>query len=133
MLASGAPPIRARKLQYYADRNFLSRRLPAPLLSEGRNVDAPPARGDDWSGRTRTPDARLEKAWFELVAPASTPDQSPPHTREIAPRRRKEKDQRPPADLPLFAWDPVAPGAEEHDGPAGEELDKVVQFPGLRL
>jgi hypothetical protein len=33
----------------------------------------------------------------------------------------------------LFAWEPPPPGAEEHDAPAGEELEKVVQFPGLRL
>ena len=133
VLVSGAPPIRARKLQYYADRNFLTRCLPAPPLSEGRFADAPPTRGDDWSGRTRTTDARLEKAWFDLVAPTTTADESPPRTREIAPRRRKEKDGRPPSDLPLFAWEAPEPGTQEHDAPAGEELEKVVQFPGLRM
>ena len=107
VLVSGAPPIRARKLQYYADRNFLVRCLAAPPLSEGRFADAPPARGDDWSGRTRAPDPRLEKAWFDLVAPTSTADESPPRTREIAPRRSRQKDQRPPADLPLFTWEPA--------------------------
>ena len=56
VLVSGAPPIRARKLQYFADRNFLDRRLAAPALAEGRFADAPPARRDDWSGGTR--DAR---------------------------------------------------------------------------
>jgi type IV secretion system protein VirD4 len=133
VLVSGAPPIRARKLQYYADRNFLARRLPAPSLTEGRYADAPRVRGDDWSGRTRAPDARLEKAWFELVAPPISPDQSPRRTREIAPRRGREKEQRPPGDLPLFAREAAEPGADEPEVPAGEELDKVVQFPGLRL
>jgi type IV secretion system protein VirD4 len=133
VLVSGAPPIRARKLQYYADRNFLVRCLPAPPLSEGRYADAPPARGDDWSGRTRTTDARLEKAWFDLVAPTTPADESPRRTREIAPRRRKEKEQRSPADLPLFTWEAPEPGIQEHDAPPGEELEKVVQFPGLRL
>jgi type IV secretion system protein VirD4 len=133
VLVSGAPPIRARKLQYYADRNFLGRCLAAPRLSEGRYADAPPVRGDDWSGRTRTTDARLEKAWFDLVAPTTTADETPRRTREIAPRRRKEKEQRSPADLPLFAWEAPEPGAQEHDAPPGEELEKVVQFPGLRL
>ena len=132
MLVSGAPPIRARKLQYFADRNFLVRCLAAPPLSEGRYADAPLARGDDWSGRTRTPDPRLEKAWFDLVAPASTADESPPRTREIPPRRSRQKDRTPP-DLPLFAWEPATPSAEEHDQPMGEELENVVQFPGLRL
>ena len=133
VLVSGAPPIRARKLQYYTDRNFLVRCLAAPPLSEGRFADAPPARGDDWTGRTRAPDPRLEKAWFDLVAPTSTPDESPPRTREIAPRRSRQRDQRSPADLPLFAWEPAPPGPEQHDQPVGEELEKVVQFPGLRL
>ena len=41
VLVSGAPPIRARKLQYYADRNFLSRCLPAPTLTEGRYAERP--------------------------------------------------------------------------------------------
>jgi type IV secretion system protein VirD4 len=132
VLVSGAPPIRAMKLQYYADRNFLDRRLGAPVLAEGRYADAPAARSDDWTGRTRTTDARLEKAWFDLVGP--TPDQTPPRTREIAPRRTREKDRRGPNDLPLFAWEAPEPGAQEHDDVrAGEELEKVVQFPGLRL
>jgi type IV secretion system protein VirD4 len=132
VLVSGAPPIRARKLQYYADRNFLERRVAAPVLAEGRYADAPAGRGDDWTGRTRTTDARLEKAWFDLVGP--TPDQTPPRTREIAPRRTREKDRRGPSDLPLFASEAPEPGAQEHvDVPAGEDLEKVVQFPGLRL
>ena len=36
VLVSGTPPIRASKLQYYADRNFLARCLPPPPLSRGR-------------------------------------------------------------------------------------------------
>jgi type IV secretion system protein VirD4 len=133
VLVSGAPPIRARKLQYYADRNFLERRVAAPVLAEGRHADGPTAHNDDWTGRTRTTDARLEKAWFDLVGP--TPDQTPPpRTREIAPRRTRGKDRRGPSDLPLFAWEAPEPGAQEHDDvPAGEDLEKVVQFPGLRL
>ena len=69
------------------------------------------------------------------MAPTSTADDSPPRTREIAPRRTRQKDQRSSADLPLFAWDPATPGAEDNDNdqPVGEELEKVVQFPGLRL
>jgi type IV secretion system protein VirD4 len=132
VLVSGAPPIRAKKLQYYADRNFMGRCLPAPPSSEGRFADAPPARGDDWSGRTRTPDPRLEKAWFDLVATATAADENPPRTREIPLRRSRQKDRAPP-DLPLFSWEPAAPSTEEQDQSVGEELEKVVQFPGLRL
>ena len=35
VLASGCPPIRASKLKYFADRNFLDRRLATPALTEG--------------------------------------------------------------------------------------------------
>src|SRR5437762_6001747 len=34
VLVSGLPPIRARKLRYYEDRNFLGRVKPSPALSE---------------------------------------------------------------------------------------------------
>jgi type IV secretion system protein VirD4 len=132
VLVSGAPPIRAKKLQYFTDRNFLSRCLPAPRLTDGRYANLLSARGDDWTGRTRTTDTRLEKAWFDLVATASAPDESPPRTREIPLRRSRQKDRAPP-DLPLFTWEPGTPSTEAQDQPVGEELETVVQFPGLRL
>src|SRR3984893_11838892 len=61
-LVSGLAPIRAKKLRYYEDRNFISRIMPAPELSEGGYTDRPPARQDDWSGQVRETDARLEVA-----------------------------------------------------------------------
>jgi type IV secretion system protein VirD4 len=67
VLVSGVPPIRARRLRYYADRNLLSRRLGAPNLSPGPYADAPPPRADDWSGLTRDTHPVLDKAWSELV------------------------------------------------------------------
>jgi type IV secretion system protein VirD4 len=134
VLVSGAPPIRAGKLRYYADRNFLARRLPAPCLATDRHRDAPPARPDDWSGQTRGTHAGLDKPWSEMVAPASGDEQVRARTREI-PRRRKAKDERPLSDLPLFAAALSEPVPElEGEGPtAGQDLDKVIQFPGLRL
>ena len=92
VLISGTPPIRARKLQYYADRNFLARCLPAPALTEGRHQDAPQARGDDWKGQTCAPHKSLEKAWFELVADVQ--DDSAPRAREVSPRRPREREKR---------------------------------------
>jgi type IV secretion system protein VirD4 len=133
VLASGAPPIRAKKLQYYRDRNFLARRLPAPPLAEGRFADVPAARADDWSGRTRAPHPRLEKAWSELVIASSVNDEAPPRTREIPLRRKRQKHERPLNDLPLFAWEAAGPAHDGDDRPAGEALDRVVRFPGLRL
>jgi type IV secretion system protein VirD4 len=50
VMVSGHPPIRAKKLRYYQDRNFTSRVLPAPVLVAGVYADRPAARLDDWSG-----------------------------------------------------------------------------------
>jgi type IV secretion system protein VirD4 len=134
VLASGVPPIRARKLKYYADRNFLARRLPAPALGTGRRLDAPAVCGDDWSGHVRSADARLDKPWSELVT--SSPgdeEESRPLARKVPKRKReKDKDERPLSDLPLFAAGLAEPQVES-EAPAAEALDKVIQFPGLRL
>jgi type IV secretion system protein VirD4 len=132
VLVSGVPPIRATKLKYYADRNFLARRLPAPKLADGRYIDVPPPRRDDWFGQTRGPDARLDKAWSELVTSSGADDESPPRYREI-PRRKKDRAERPLTDLPLFAERPSDPAPEEDATPADDHSDKVIQFPGLRL
>src|SRR5258707_5065741 len=77
-LASGPPPIRARKLQYFADRNFLDRRLAAPTLAKDRFRGAPPTRPTDWSG-TRGVHAKLDKAWSEGLRS----DEDPPRTPEL--------------------------------------------------
>src|SRR3569623_1030812 len=53
VLVSGRAPIRAKKLRYYEDRNFTSRVLPAPSLSDGIYADRPAPRPDDWGGKVR--------------------------------------------------------------------------------
>jgi type IV secretion system protein VirD4 len=53
VLLSGSPPIRARKLRYFEDRNFMDRVTSAPALQKGIYADRPEARRDDWSGQTR--------------------------------------------------------------------------------
>ncbi|EIU5457907.1 TPA: conjugal transfer protein TraG [Pseudomonas aeruginosa] len=50
VMVSSLPPIKAKKLRYYADDNFKQRTLSPPTLAAGRYADAPPARPDDWSG-----------------------------------------------------------------------------------
>jgi type IV secretion system protein VirD4 len=50
VMVSGHPPIKAKKLRYYQDRNFISRILPAPTLAVDAYADRPAARPDDWSG-----------------------------------------------------------------------------------
>jgi len=59
ILVSGLPPIRARKLKYYEDRNFTERVLPSPALIDGPYADRPAPRADDWSGQVRGTDERL--------------------------------------------------------------------------
>ncbi|MDP3416678.1 type IV secretory system conjugative DNA transfer family protein, partial [Falsiroseomonas sp.] len=48
VMVSSVPPVKARKLRYYADANFKRRVLPPPVLTAGPYPDAPPARADDW-------------------------------------------------------------------------------------
>lgn len=50
VMVSGHPPIKARKLRYFQDRNFTQRVLPPPVLAPGLYTDRPMARPDDWSG-----------------------------------------------------------------------------------
>ncbi|MEZ5704768.1 MAG: IncP-type conjugal transfer protein TraG [Burkholderiaceae bacterium] len=50
VMVSSVPPVKARKLRYYADSNFKRRVLPSPVLTAGPYPDAPPVRADDWSG-----------------------------------------------------------------------------------
>jgi len=49
VMVSGHPPIKAKKLRYYQDRNFTARVLPVPELAAGVYADRPAARPDDWS------------------------------------------------------------------------------------
>ena len=57
VMVSGHPPIRAHKLRYHQDRNFMVRVLPAPQLGKGRYVDCPRPRADDWSALAPIPAA----------------------------------------------------------------------------
>ncbi|BEP62277.1 conjugal transfer protein TraG [Variovorax sp. V213] len=52
VMVSGHPPIKARKLRYYQDRNFTRRVLAPPALASapGYYADRPATRPDDWSG-----------------------------------------------------------------------------------
>ncbi|MEJ0024948.1 MAG: conjugal transfer protein TraG [Rhizomicrobium sp.] len=53
VLVSSLAPIRAQKLRYYQDQNFITRVTPAPVLAEGAFRDAPEPRPNDWSGQVR--------------------------------------------------------------------------------
>ena len=51
VLVAGLPPIRARKLRYYADSNFTARVAPPPALSDKGYADRPELRADDWAAQ----------------------------------------------------------------------------------
>jgi type IV secretion system protein VirD4 len=59
VLVAGTPPIRARKLRYFSDRNFVERRLAPPVLGDGPYRDRPMTRAHDWPQEARSTDARL--------------------------------------------------------------------------
>jgi type IV secretion system protein VirD4 len=52
LMVSGLAPIRAKKIRYFEDHNFTCRIFPAPQLGNSGYADRPPARPDDWEGRT---------------------------------------------------------------------------------
>ncbi len=103
IMLAGTPPIRARKLQYFADRNFVARRLPAPQLADGRYVDAPPKRADDWGDRTRVTDRRLDQLTHSAPVSHSDDDERPRRT--TVPKLKKDIDHH--RDLPLFRRRPA--------------------------
>ena len=130
MLVSGVPPIRASKLKYYADRNFLARRLPAPELAAGALCRcAAAARRRLVGPDARAPHARLDKAWSELVAvePART-TRARPRTREIARRRSEPRTERPaerPAAVRRRAGRSRAPDDDDDPRCGRTTIDKV--------
>ena len=68
VMVSGQPPIRAKKLRYFKDRNFTDRVTAPPALAvDGAYLDRPAPRPDDWGGQVRRPHAELIKPWSELV------------------------------------------------------------------
>jgi type IV secretion system protein VirD4 len=129
VMVSGTPPIRAKKLQYFKDRNFIARQRSAPVLIEGSTADAPPARTDDWSGHTRTIDLRLAKAWSDLVTTPADDDDRP---NVINLRKRKPRHDHH-QDLPLFGARVLDPDPEIDpiiDPPADDIAGTLPTFPG---
>jgi type IV secretion system protein VirD4 len=131
VFVSGVPPIRARKLHYYDDRNFLERCLPVPEVA-GREKGDCTTRPHAWADRIRSPDSRLDKAWTDLVTSSAGDADPPPRTREIA-RRKTIKAERPVGDLPLFAAQLTEPTPEVGIALADDSQTEIIQFPGLRL
>lgn len=74
VMLAGHPPIHARKLKYYEDRNFLTRLRPPPSLSTNGYADQPRTRPDDWSAQPPlavTPDATAAAVFEDALADES--------------------------------------------------------------
>src|SRR6185437_14816750 len=52
------PPVRAKKLRYFEDRNFTERVLPPPSPSTANTCDAPPPHPHDWLAALPLPSCR---------------------------------------------------------------------------
>jgi type IV secretion system protein VirD4 len=130
VLVSGLPPIRAQKLKYYTDGNFLTRRLPAPSLGSARYADTPPARAHDWSGPARAPDPRLAMPATDTQTDGAGPV---PELRDLE-RQERTTGKRPLHDLPLLAGlGSIEPSVETPSASELEKDERTTQFPGLRL
>jgi type IV secretion system protein VirD4 len=91
VMVSGQPPIKAKKLRYYLDVNFTRRVLPPPVLDEGRYVDVPEVRPNDWS----------ELAVPTVPAAASNAVENAGGSDDGGPRRQPELSE-------TVTWEPEA-------------------------
>ncbi len=135
VLVSGVPPIRASKLKYYADRNFLARRLPAPALQPDRyRGRAAGARATTGPAARAAPMHALEKAWSELVPSGTGRGRARRAPRDIPRRKQAARPSAPLSDLPLFAELASEPARRATTPPRRRRRStSVIQFPGLRL
>ncbi len=124
VLVSGLAPIRAKKLRYYLDRNFLSRVAPPPQLADVGYRDRPPRRRDDWTGRIRGTHIELSKSLDKEFGPSVTESgdgdpQRQPWDQDNSPKRPAE----PKPELAL----------REDDGQVAESqtLDAITRAHGI--
>ena len=128
VMVSGTPPIRGRKLRYFEDRNFVARRLPAPLLDADRFADVPAPRPDAWQRQMRSTHPELTRRHYALVTA----------TAETGPRTDRERKPKPPRDHQpdrqpdLFAK-PASEPVPDAASPAVDGEENVIQLPGVRL
>ena len=72
VLISGLPPIRAQKVRYYSDNNFIGRVSSPPALAGPNHPynGCPPKQSDDWGCDTRGVNENLSQPWFDQVGGA---------------------------------------------------------------
>ncbi|WP_068084064.1 conjugal transfer protein TraG [Novosphingobium rosa] len=106
VMIAGLEPIRAKKLRYYSDANFLARILPSPDLGPlgGRPrpyPDRPPSVINNWGVVTSFPDARLAAL---IEAPGEESDGGREQQRHPALEEEKLPSQ-PPRQLDFLGLD----------------------------
>ena len=123
VLVSGLPPIRAKKLRYYEDRNFIPRVLPACTLGPGPYGDRPPARPDDWTGHVRGVHDALVQATTDEFGTGTSDDDG---------RQRQRRPNEPEHGNPRHApeLDDIRNLDAEQDGPSS--LTKGSSRPPIR-
>lgn len=69
ILVSGLPPIRAQKVRYFSDKNFIGRVISPPALASSNHPydGRPPERPNDWGSDTRSVSESLSQPWFDQV------------------------------------------------------------------
>ena len=111
VMLSGRPPIRAKKLRYFEDSNFMERVCAAPALAlavKARYGDRPPARADDWSRQLCKPHATLIRPWSELVTSSDEDDDaSLKRHPALADDQQPNADKAPDAGLFEDEFDPA--------------------------
>lgn len=118
VLVAGHPPVRAKKLRYYEDRNFKGRVLPAPRLGSELYPDLPEARADDWQGHVRGTDARL----------GTESDEADEATEGgLQQVRHPGHELEPIAPVDLTPADPLGLGDDEVDAAADERAMDLAQ------
>lgn len=100
VLISGLPPVRAKKLRYYDDQNFVERVLPAPTPT-GCNTAQAPGHENPWCSAAGVDGATLD---VDLGAEID-PDHSITLDADTSPQRAESHD----SVAPDLAYDPAQP------------------------
>jgi type IV secretion system protein VirD4 len=100
VLISGLPPIRAQKVRYFSDKNFIGRVSSPPALAGPNHPynGCPPKQSDDWGCDTRSVNENLSQPWFDQVGGADDgwKDLTPPLDQETqAPTNEKAEEKSP--------------------------------------
>jgi type IV secretion system protein VirD4 len=107
VLVAGLPPVRAKKLRYYADGNFAGRVTPPPVLADHGYLDRPCPRPHDWAAAFRRPDARLA-ASDDAFAPGEDGGREQQRHPGLPEQVTPERQETEPEPLDLFADDDPA-------------------------